>query len=363
MEKSLLLLLQKAEVKRKYYRFFKLFYFFQIQIILLIFVTIAFAPLLLDGSRLGETFQVHNLERYLVPHKLYWIIFFVSMFASMYFKVRYTQLEKEVVQTIVRKIDKRLKFENDNSISLQEIADSEIILPPGKGKKHSNHIENPPQSILMGRIGHTTIRIGSIDLFHQRSRTTLLLVLPIINIIAILVIYLRPWFTSKTVDHVGKNFTGMLAVANFNKKIHGVIVVLPDKLEKRIGYLAKSIQSLNLKNRLLIHLENTEFEKEFVVYGTDQIEARYILSTAIMDRIVALKKKMGRPIMLSFKNDKLYIAIEHPYGFFNLPENKNLVHSNALELFHENIACAIGIVKDLDLNTRIWRKSNETIFP
>ena len=75
-----------------------------------------------------------------------------------------------------------------------------------------------------------------------------------------------------------------------------------------------------------------------------------------MQRITAFKKKVGNPVLMSFKNDKLYMAVQLPDGFLSLRQNQNLVISNVLELFYEDITMAIGIVEDLNLNTKIWTK-------
>jgi hypothetical protein len=75
-----------------------------------------------------------------------------------------------------------------------------------------------------------------------------------------------------------------------------------------------------------------------------------------MERITNLKRKVNRPIMLSFKENKLYMGVHHPYGFFSLNESKNLTTSNAIELFYEDISTAMGIVEDLNLNTKIWKQ-------
>jgi len=59
----------------------------------------------------------------------------------------------------------------------------------------------------------------------------------------------------------------------------------------------------------LIKLEDPEFEKEFCVYGINQIESRYIFSTSLMHRILEFKRKWNTKIYLSFVDSKLYIAI------------------------------------------------------
>ncbi|MFC4219424.1 DUF3137 domain-containing protein [Flagellimonas marina] len=238
---------------------------------------------------------------------------------------------------------------------MKEIKKSElVVIPRKKKKKYQSMVYNLNHGLLIGKIDDTSIQIGNIKIINQKPIYNYLLAIPIFNFMVMAYIYLRPWFTKKTVDHIGSSFLGMFAIADFNKKFSGTTVVLPDQFEKRMGYLAKTLQSLNFKRDQLVNLESPEFENEFVVYSTDQVEVRYILSTTFMERILALKQKINRPIMLSFQNNKLYMAVQHPYGFFSLPENKNLVTSNALEELFADITTAIGIVEDLNLNTKIW---------
>ena len=64
-------------------------------------------------------------------------------------------------------------------------------------------------------------------------------------------------------------------------------------------------------------------------------------------------------MMLSFNKNKLYMAIQHPYGFLSLNKGKNLMEANTFELLYEDISTAIGIVEDLNLNTRIWKTESK----
>jgi len=125
-----------------------------------------------------------------------------------------------------------------------------------------------------------------------------------------------------------------------------------------VGYLAKNLQNLNAARGELVKLEDTEFENDFMVYSTDQVEARYILSTSLMERITRLKRKIDKPIMLSFNKNKLYLGIQHPYGFLCLNKKESLLKSDVFEKVHEDIYTAIGIVEDLNLNTRIWKNES-----
>jgi len=56
-------------------------------------------------------------------------------------------------------------------------------------------------------------------------------------------------------------------------------------------------------------MDNVDFEKEFVVYATDQIEARYILSHTLMEKLLAFKKKSGHSLSISFVRGNIYLAL------------------------------------------------------
>lgn len=50
-----------------------------------------------------------------------------------------------------------------------------------------------------------------------------------------------------------------------------------------------------------VKLEDPVFEREWEVYATDQIEARYILTPALMERMLEIKRRFGgKSIEFSF---------------------------------------------------------------
>lgn len=165
------------------------------------------------------------------------------------------------------------------------------------------------------------------------------------------------------VSNNGKNttvatiFRGILFVADFNKAFIGETIVLPDRSEKALGSFGAFFQKMNFLRPQLVKMEDPEFEKHFVVYGTDQVEARYILSPALMERILTLRNKVNTGVSLSFIDSHVYIA---------LPINRNLFEPSGLwasidnfkqiEEYHYLVSLCMTIVEVLDLNTRIWTK-------
>ncbi|MEM1391353.1 MAG: DUF3137 domain-containing protein, partial [Pseudomonadota bacterium] len=60
-----------------------------------------------------------------------------------------------------------------------------------------------------------------------------------------------------------------------------------------------------------VKLESPQFESAFEVYSTDQVEARYILTPDLMQRLVELEKTFrGVGLRCAFVGGELLIALE-----------------------------------------------------
>jgi hypothetical protein len=59
-----------------------------------------------------------------------------------------------------------------------------------------------------------------------------------------------------------------------------------------------------------VALEDPVFEKQFEVFSSDQVEARYLLSTSMMERLLKLKELMdGSRIEASFYDNALLLMV------------------------------------------------------
>lgn len=72
-----------------------------------------------------------------------------------------------------------------------------------------------------------------------------------------------------------------------------------------------------------ITLEDPEFGKLFDVYGFDQIEARYLITPAFMNRMVQLSKNFAHGLFASFENGMVNILIPSEKDWFDLPITKS----------------------------------------
>jgi hypothetical protein len=89
-----------------------------------------------------------------------------------------------------------------------------------------------------------------------------------------------------------------------NKKFNSKTIIKKDK--GRIGNWMKGKFS-DFEN---VKLEDPNFENMFEVYSKDQIEARYLLTTSFMERLLNLSESFkGQSIECSFYDNKLLMMI------------------------------------------------------
>ncbi|CUU37391.1 Protein of unknown function (DUF3137) [Armatimonadetes bacterium GXS] len=199
------------------------------------------------------------------------------------------------------------------------------------------------EDLIEGRVGQTDIRLSEL---HTEYKTVS--------------------YDSKgrRQEHWHTIFRGLFITADFHKDFHGITLVFPDPEQQLLGRFGQWLQGLSAKigNQPgeLVKLEDPEFERMFKVYSTDQIEARYILTPSLMARIVDFAKKTRASIRLSFVNSRLYLAIPTWHNYFEPPSlfapAYTLAKSETLQRYLAELAFALSVVDELNLNTRIWGK-------
>ena len=128
--------------------------------------------------------------------------------------------------------------------------------------------------------------------------------------------------------------------------------------ERAFGWLGQSLQSLAavFQRGELVKLEDPRFENEFVVYADDQVEARYILTPAFMERLLEFKRKTGKQCWFSFVGSNIYIAVDTDRDMFDVGLARSLLDPAVIQEQLRDLQFVCGVVQDLDLNTRIWTK-------
>ncbi|MEZ5690932.1 MAG: DUF3137 domain-containing protein [Rickettsiales bacterium] len=106
-------------------------------------------------------------------------------------------------------------------------------------------------------------------------------------------------------------FRGIYVLLSMNKNFSGKTVVKHD-------YGAVGNWLINKTADMdRVRLEDPVFEKKFEVYSTDQVEARYLLTTSFMERLLELSQAMNsKNIQCSFYSNKLLLSIPTSKNYF-----------------------------------------------
>lgn len=149
---------------------------------------------------------------------------------------------------------------------------------------------------------------------------------------------------------------GVVFCADFNKNFNGTTMVRPKDFSAAFGAWISTALPIFASGEV-VKLENPDFDKNFITYSNDQVEARYILTPTMMERISELNKRSNETISLSFTGSLVYIAFPLNGNYFEPPFSKSLLDENLLQKDIELVQFMYGIVNELDLNTRIWGKN------
>ena len=160
-------------------------------------------------------------------------------------------------------------------------------------------------------------------------------IIPTVIYWIIAIIYLNWW-----------RLQGIIVDTKFNKSFAGHTIIVP-----------KNVKQPKLDKRYeKVKLEDVDFMKEYNVYSTQQIEARYILTTGFIKRFRDIRISFNEnSLKCSFLKNRMLIAISTSKNLFNIvptPYYKDTTREKATRAFKE-IFSIISIIEQLKLNQKI----------
>jgi hypothetical protein len=144
-------------------------------------------------------------------------------------------------------------------------------------------------------------------------------------------------------------FRGIFFIADFNKKISNRTYVWSSE-NPQLNFFTKTFSSFS-RNLEKVTLESNDFDKEFIVYGSDQVEARYILTPSFMERMMKLRETMGSGISFSFVDTNINVAVPIKENLFE-PKIFSANDYQKLGDYYNTIYIVFDIIDELHLNDR-----------
>ncbi len=258
------------------------------------------------------------------------LFFVISFLASNAFIVKFLakdyifSFKTQIIEPLLKEIEPTLTYNPADKIQQQTFVKSELFKEPIERYNGSDYVS--------GSIDGVAIRFC--DLCVEKKEQD-----------------------SKGHTNHTKNFQGLFLVTSFNKHFFKSTIILPDFAQNLFGSLVGAwFQSNNFTREQLIKMDDPEFEKEFVVYASDSIEAHYILSHSMMQRILDLKKKSKRALYISFEEGEMYLGISYEKALFTPSLSSSLLEYKVALEYIKTLHFALAIVTELKLNERLWSK-------
>lgn len=220
---------------------------------------------------------------------------------------------KELIGEIVQNLCPAASYSPNDGISESVFSNSGLFTSPDR-----YHAEDQ----ISGYVDKTSFVCSEVHAEERKTRTT----------------------KSGTQHYWVTIFRGFLFMADFHKDFKGKTTIIRNSLFKlKFG-----------ESR--VKMESPEFEKVFDVFSTDQVEARYLITPSMMERLLSLNSRFGKDVTISFRNSTILVAIPSSRNCFEASVWRSLSDMRILKADFEVIHSLLEIVDELNLNTRIWTK-------
>ncbi|RIH84158.1 DUF3137 domain-containing protein [Calidithermus roseus] len=234
---------------------------------------------------------------------------------------RYRQrFKNEVVRRLIQHLSSNLDYQPERGVGYGSYRSSQLF--PREPDRYRE------EDLITGRIGQTRLKVSEVHSEYKSESTD---------------------SKGRRTTHWHTIFRGLFFVLDFPKPFHGATLVLPDSGD---GTFLDLFERFSSRGQL-VKLEDPEFERYFVTYTSDQVEARYLLSTSLMQRVVNFRKAFKRPLYMAFSGGNFYLALSTPKNFFE-PQIFRPIRMEDLADYLTDLRFVLSIVDELNLNTRIW---------
>lgn len=145
-------------------------------------------------------------------------------------------------------------------------------------------------------------------------------------------------------------FQGIVIRFSMNKNFEGITIIRPKESCCSDNY--KDLKKAKLSE---VKLEDPEFAKKYVVYSTDQVEARYLITTSFMERFKMIENAFASEFAYcSFKGKSIYIAPHTGTDLFNLCSLvKPIGNSEQFETLFYEFASILELVDYFKLDKKL----------
>jgi len=226
--------------------------------------------------------------------------------------------KRKVMPVLLKSIDPSLQYDPGRCVSVKEFERANLYKKPDRfsGK-----------DFVTGKIGATAVRFSLVHAEEKHEETET-----------------DGEGNTTTRTRYETIFRGLFFIADFNKHFATRTKVEPHG----VRFVDKLFGSH-------VEMESPDFNRQFSVSSTDQVEARYIMTPSLMEHFMALRAKVG-DFKTAFVNEHVYMTLAMKYDAFEPSLKRPLTEPGQVDEFLSKLKTITGIVGELGLNVRIWTK-------
>ncbi len=105
-------------------------------------------------------------------------------------------------------------------------------------------------------------------------------------------------------------FDGLFGILDAKKVNTFYMDIVPDVKNKFANRVVTDFRKM-LGNKNVVRLENAEFERYFEVHSDNQIESRKIITLEFMERLLEVRKSLGKNITAMYIGNKIFLFVQH----------------------------------------------------
>lgn len=240
-----------------------------------------------------------------------WVfIFFYIFFRALILGSFEDDFKDKVISALVYQIDPNLQYRKKNYISYDDFNFANLY--------SDNYDVYRGNDLIEGEIDGVKIKFSDVCMQKEDNRGN-----------------------SKYMVNI---FYGIFFVADFSKNFNSFTIIIDKKSSKASTYLQRA------------HMDDSEFERIFNVYTQDQIEARYLLAPAFMEKFIQMRIFFNCPVNAVFSENKIYLYIERGVDSFEVSFKKPLTgESSAISWYKSEIESFIDLIQVLNLDSKIFK--------
>ena len=140
---------------------------------------------------------------------------------------------------------------------------------------------------------------------------------------------------------------GVIVKCEFNKNFQFNTYLIENNLLEKLKHKEQELVGR-------VSLEDIEFNKKYLVFSQDQVEARYLFTTSFMQRFKNIKTAFkAKYIRAEFRDGELVIFIGTNKNLFNIAKLADGVTYQAFWELFEEVYSVISLIDQLKLNQKL----------